>query len=150
MVDRCLLLAGNGLTACPRLQGGGPVLGPRAVAGTERRGRREAAEGAGGSDALGVSAVAVVKYVARPKEGDVAYVSGAAGATGLIACHTLKHLGCRVIGSAGTPEKALGDPGGRVRRVMRVNRYAQVEMLKKHGFEAFNYKDAAGRSERWL
>ena len=46
-----------------------------------------------------------VKYVARPKEGDVAYVSGAAGATGLIACHSFKHLGCRVIGSAGSKEK---------------------------------------------
>lgn len=62
-----------------------------------------------------------VKYVARPKEGDVAYVSGAAGATGLIACHTFKHLGCRVIGSAGSKEK--------------------VEMLKSQGFEAFNYKE---------
>ena len=34
-------------------------------------------------------------------------VSGAAGATGLVACHTFRHLGCRVIGSAGTPEKAM-------------------------------------------
>lgn len=55
---------------------------------------------------------AEVKYVARPKEGDVAYVSGAAGATGLIACHTFKHLGCRVIGSAGSKEK-VGIWGGK-------------------------------------
>ncbi|CAK9046707.1 unnamed protein product [Durusdinium trenchii] len=33
------------------------------------------------------------KFVARPKPGDVAYVSGAAGATGLIACQTFKQLG---------------------------------------------------------
>ena len=56
-----------------------------------------------------------VKYVARPKEGDVAYVSGAAGATGLIACHTFKHLGCRVIGSAGSKEK-VGILGGKLCR----------------------------------
>lgn len=62
-----------------------------------------------------------MKYVARPNAGDVAYVSGAAGATGLIACHTFKHLGCRVVGSAGSKEK--------------------VEMLQKQGFDAFNYKD---------
>ncbi|CAJ1386907.1 unnamed protein product [Effrenium voratum] len=62
-----------------------------------------------------------VKFVARPKAGDVAYVSGAAGATGLVACHTFKNLGCRVIGSAGTKEK--------------------VEMLQAQGFEAFNYKE---------
>jgi NADPH-dependent curcumin reductase CurA len=56
-----------------------------------------------------------VKYVARPKEGDVAYVSGAAGATGLIACHSFKHLGCRVIGSAGSKEK-VGIWGGKLCR----------------------------------
>ena len=58
---------------------------------------------------------AEVKYVARPKEGDVAYVSGAAGATGLIACHTFKPLGCRVIGSAGSKEK-VGIWGGKICR----------------------------------
>eukprot|EP00913_Durusdinium_trenchii_P013891 g13040.t1 len=61
------------------------------------------------------------KFVARPKPGDVAYVSGAAGATGLIACQTFKQLGCRVIGSCGSKDK--------------------VEMLKSLGFEAFNYKE---------
>ena len=59
-----------------------------------------------------------VKFVARPKAGDVAYVSGAAGATGLVACHTFKNLGCRVIGSAGTKEPGTGrtDGAGRAKR----------------------------------
>lgn len=62
-----------------------------------------------------------VKHVTRPNPGDVAYVSGAAGATGLIACHTLKQMGCRVIGSAGSADK--------------------VKHLQSLGFEAFNYRD---------
>mmetsp|Transcript_38182 Transcript_38182/g.119159 ORF Transcript_38182/g.119159 Transcript_38182/m.119159 type:complete len:355 (+) Transcript_38182:52-1116(+) len=60
------------------------------------------------------------KFCGEPKDGDVAFVSGAAGATGLTACQTLKNLGCRVVGSAGTDEK--------------------VEVLKSMGIEGFNYK----------
>jgi len=60
------------------------------------------------------------KYIGEPKDGDVAFVSGAAGATGLVACQTLKNLGCRVVGSAGSDEK--------------------VAVLQEHGIEAFNYK----------
>jgi len=60
------------------------------------------------------------KFTCEPKEGDVAFVSGAAGATGLIACQTLKNLGCRVVGSAGSDEK--------------------VELLRSLGIDSFNYK----------
>lgn len=63
------------------------------------------------------------KHIGEPKEGEVAFVSGAAGATGLIACQTFKKMGCRVLGSAGTDEK--------------------VAMLKDLGVEAFNYKQEA-------
>lgn len=61
------------------------------------------------------------KHIGNPKVGDVAFVSGAAGATGLIACQTLKLLGCSVVGSAGSDEK--------------------VALLQRLGIQAFNYKD---------
>lgn len=60
------------------------------------------------------------KYTGRPKAGEIAFVSGAAGATGLMACQTFKALGCKVVGSAGTDEK--------------------VAFLASLGVEAFNYK----------
>lgn len=60
------------------------------------------------------------KFIGEPRVGDVAFVSTAAGATGLTACQTLRNLGCRVVGSAGSDEK--------------------VDLLKSMGFEAFNYK----------
>lgn len=60
------------------------------------------------------------KYIGEPKAGDVAFVSGAAGATGLVACQTLQILGCRVVGSAGTDDK--------------------VALLESLGVSAFNYK----------
>ena len=45
------------------------------------------------------------KDYGRPKEGDLAVVSGAAGGVGSIVVQMLKILGCRVIGIAGGPEK---------------------------------------------
>lgn len=60
------------------------------------------------------------KHIGEPKVGDVAFVSGAAGATGLIACQTLKALGCQVFGSAGSDDK--------------------VQLLQSIGVGAFNYK----------
>jgi NADPH-dependent curcumin reductase CurA len=43
--------------------------------------------------------------IGQAKEGDTVFVSGAAGATGSIAGQIARLLGCRVIGSAGGPEK---------------------------------------------
>lgn len=47
-----------------------------------------------------------VVHIGQPKEGEIAFVSGAAGATGLVACQSLKLLGCStVVGSAGSDDK---------------------------------------------
>lgn len=54
----------------------------------------------------GLTAYGGIKKVIEPKAGEVAFVSGAAGAVGLVAGQLLKHVhGCIVIGSAGTQEK---------------------------------------------
>lgn len=60
------------------------------------------------------------KYIGRPREGEIVFVSGAAGATGLLACQTFKALGCKVFGSAGSDEK--------------------VKVLEGLGVPSFNYK----------
>jgi NADPH-dependent curcumin reductase CurA len=61
-------------------------------------------------------------YMVEVKAGDAVYVSGAAGAVGNVAGQLAKLRGCRVIGSAGSPEKV---------------RF----LLEECGFdEAFNYK----------
>ena len=53
-----------------------------------------------------MTAYASLKKIAEPKAGEVAFVSGAAGAVGLVAGQLLKRVyGCKVIGSAGTDEK---------------------------------------------
>jgi len=55
----------------------------------------------------GLTAYAGLKEVAPVREGDVVFVSGAAGAVGLVAGTVARKLGAsRVIGSAGGPEKA--------------------------------------------
>ena len=62
-----------------------------------------------------------VVHIGQPKEGEIAFVSGAAGATGLVACQSLKLLGCStVVGSAGSDDK--------------------VALLESLGIVAFNYK----------
>jgi NADPH-dependent curcumin reductase CurA len=54
----------------------------------------------------GLTAYAGLTDVARVKEGDVVFVSGAAGAVGSVAGQVARHLGAsRVVGSAGGPEK---------------------------------------------
>jgi NADPH-dependent curcumin reductase CurA len=59
------------------------------------------------------------------KEGDVMYVSGAAGAVGSAAAQIGKLKGLRVIGSAGSPEK--------------------VEWLRSLGIEAFDYRETPAK-----
>lgn len=68
----------------------------------------------------GLAAYLPIKHFAQPKPGEVAFVSGAAGATGLAAVQILKLMGCEVIGSAGDSSK--------------------VKMLERLGVRAFNYK----------
>ena len=59
------------------------------------------------------------------KEGDVMYVSGAAGAVGSAAAQIGKLKGLRVIGSAGSPDK--------------------VEWLRSLGIEAFDYRETPAK-----
>jgi len=69
----------------------------------------------------GISAYFPVVDIGQPKAGEVAFVSGAAGAVGLAAGQFLKQFGCIVIGCAGSDDK--------------------VAVLKELGFDhAFNYK----------
>ncbi|MEL7486825.1 MAG: NADP-dependent oxidoreductase [Pseudomonadota bacterium] len=62
----------------------------------------------------GMTAWAGVTQILKPKEGDTMFVSGAAGAVGSLVTQLGKHYGCRVIGSAGSPEKCawLLEEGG--------------------------------------
>lgn len=53
----------------------------------------------------GMTAFFGVLDVLKPKAGEVAVVSGAAGATGMVAAQILKIMGCKVIAIAGTDEK---------------------------------------------
>ncbi|RUQ14388.1 NADP-dependent oxidoreductase [Corynebacterium genitalium] len=71
----------------------------------------------------GLTAYVGLTAVGEMKEGDVVFISGAAGAVGSAAGQIAKHLGAaKVIGSAGSARK--------------------IEYLKSIGFdEAFNYKD---------
>jgi hypothetical protein len=65
----------------------------------------------------GLTAYSSLKRIAEPKAGETAYVSAASGAVGQVAGQLLKHVyGCRVVGSAGSPEKVGGRWGGRARR----------------------------------
>jgi hypothetical protein len=46
-----------------------------------------------------------LKEIGKPKTGETAVVSGAAGATGSLVVQVAKILGCRVVGTAGTDDK---------------------------------------------
>lgn len=67
----------------------------------------------------GMAAYLPIAHIGQPKEGDVAFVSAAAGATGSTAVQILRNLGCTVVGSAGSDEK--------------------VQTLERLGVSAFNY-----------
>ncbi|MEG9249549.1 NADP-dependent oxidoreductase [Arthrobacter sp. Soc17.1.1.1] len=84
----------------------------------------------GAAGMTGLTAYAGLKRVAGLQEGDIVFISGAAGAVGSIAGQVARKLGAsRVIGSAGSDEK--------------------VALLKeKYGYDdAFNYKDAPVRKQ---
>jgi hypothetical protein len=59
------------------------------------------------------------------KEGEVLYVSGAAGAVGSVAAQIARLKGLRVVGSAGSPEK--------------------VDWLRSLGIEAFDYRETPAK-----
>jgi NADPH-dependent curcumin reductase len=74
-------------------------------------GMRALPPGTDPADALGVfGTTGLTAYfglldIGKPKEGETVLVSGAAGATGSIAGQIAKLHGCRVVGTAGGPEK---------------------------------------------
>jgi len=59
----------------------------------------------GAAGLTGLSAFVGLLQIAKIEEGDVVFVSGAAGAVGSVACQIAKLKGAFVIGSAGGPEK---------------------------------------------
>ncbi len=74
----------------------------------------------------GLTAYVGLLDVGRAKEGETVFVSGAAGAVGSAVGQIAKQKGCRVIGSAGSPEK--------------------VAWLHELGFdEAFDYREVPAR-----
>ncbi len=56
----------------------------------------------------GLTAYVGLLDLAKPKAGETVFVSGAAGAVGGMVGQLAKIAGCRVVGSAGSPEKAEG------------------------------------------
>ena len=53
----------------------------------------------------GLTAYAGLLHIAKPREGETVFVSGAAGAVGSLVCQIAKIKGCRVVGSAGGEAK---------------------------------------------
>ena len=73
----------------------------------------------------GMTAYAGLLDIGLPKEGETVFVSGAAGAVGLVVGQIAKIKGCRVVGSAGSDEKVKA-------------------LVEEFGFDAaFNYKTTA-------
>jgi NADPH-dependent curcumin reductase CurA len=54
----------------------------------------------------GLTAYVGLLEIAKLREGDNVFISGAAGAVGSVACQIAKNHGCTVVGSAGSDEKA--------------------------------------------
>ena len=80
----------------------GGYRGPTAIDVT---GRRRPEEYLGALGPVGLTSWAGLLKVAELRDGDVVFVSAAAGAVGSLAVQIAKALGHRVIGSAGSPEK---------------------------------------------
>lgn len=78
----------------------------------------------------GLTAYVALTTIARMKEGDVVFISGAAGAVGSAAGQFARLLGAsRVVGSAGSPEKC-------------------AVLTERYGYDAaINYKDAPIREQ---
>jgi NADPH-dependent curcumin reductase CurA len=55
---------------------------------------------------IGVTAYAGVEYVLQPRAGETVFVSGGAGAVGMVACQLARRRGARVIATTGSDEKA--------------------------------------------
>jgi NADPH-dependent curcumin reductase CurA len=114
---------------CPECEVGDMVLGMaplRKFNASPMTGFSKIAPGVAATTAMSVTGMTSMtafcgaKFIGTPKSGELAVVSGAAGATGLMACQTFKALGCRVVGSVGSDDK--------------------VALLKGLGVEAYNYK----------
>jgi hypothetical protein len=71
----------------------------------------------------GLTAYVGLLDIGRPKAGETVFVSAAAGAVGTVVCQIAKLQGCRVVGSAGAPDKVTW-----LREVAGID-------------AAFNYKD---------
>jgi len=54
----------------------------------------------------GMTAYAAMVRIGEPKHGETVFVSAAAGAVGTVVCQLAKIMGCRVVGSVGSDEKA--------------------------------------------
>jgi NADPH:quinone reductase len=55
----------------------------------------------------GFTASLIINRIFRPKRGDTVLIHTAAGGVGVILCQWSKHLGATVIGTVGSPQKAL-------------------------------------------
>ena len=53
----------------------------------------------------GLTAYVGLLDVGKPREGETVFVSGAAGAVGMVVCQIARIKGCRVVGSAGSAAK---------------------------------------------
>jgi NADPH-dependent curcumin reductase CurA len=53
----------------------------------------------------GLTAYVGLLDIGRPKTGETVFVSAAAGAVGTVVCQIARLQGCRVVGSAGSPDK---------------------------------------------
>ena len=121
---------------------------PREAAAGDRRqdGGRDDAQGDDG----GVSPACAARASAR---GDTILFHAAAGGVGSIACQWAKHLGLRVIGTAGGPDKAARARGARLRPRHRLRqgrrRRAREGADRRRGRHArCSTASASGRSTR--